>query len=77
MKAIEIFTEFHQFVEQVDEYLDKVEKLRKNNSCMAQHKLNMAERDLKTCIAKFRICNSKPKAAKAFTRQGGFNFLAR
>lgn len=74
-KASQIFDEYFQFVDLVDDFLDKLEK--KNNDTMARHKANMAERDLKTAIAKFRMVNKRPKHVFIPPKQQGFNFLAR
>lgn len=75
MKATQIFEEYFQFVELVDDFLYKLEK--KNNDSRAKHNANMAERNLKTAIAKFRMVNKKPKHVFIPPKQQGFNFLAR
>lgn len=76
MKATEIFTEYHQFVEVVDEYLDKKEKAEKHKTSLYIHDMHTAERKLKIFIQQFRITNKTPKKQNPHFKQGGFKFLA-
>jgi|CXWL01.1.fsa_nt_gi hypothetical protein len=74
MKATDIFKEYHSFVLLVEDYLQKKETADRTKGSMAIHNMNMAERNLKIEVSKFRMTNSLVTQPKRKTYQGGFNF---